>query len=75
MTKKLSYEEKVKRDVLKDVKRLRIPSRTNRPFPVARICTICKRNKVTDHHFLCNSCHRTKQIKEKAKNGKHNNKR
>jgi len=68
MKKKISYEERTKRNFLKDVKMLRIPSRTDRPKPILKICAICKRNRVTDHHFLCNSCHRAKQLKEMGRN-------
>jgi len=67
--KNLSYEEKVQRNILKDVRMKRIPSRTNIPHPIFYFCQLCKKNKVTDHHYLCNKCWKIKN------NGKYNNKR
>ena len=69
--KTLTYEEKIQRGILKDVKLLRIPQRNSRPIPIYTTCGRCKKNKVTDHHYLCNSCWRKKQLKE---NGEYINK-
>jgi hypothetical protein len=65
--KNLSYEEKIQRDILKEVKRNRIPRNDNKIIPIFSICGKCKKNKVTSHHFLCDSCWKKKN------NGKHNN--
>lgn len=70
--KKLSYEDKVKKSILQDVKLKRIPSRNFIPKPVLSICQMCKKNKVTDHHYLCNTCWKyqnTSKFHNKKTNG------
>lgn len=60
----MKYEEKVKRSILQDVDRGLIPARSDRPTPIYEFCQKCKRGKVKNHHFLCDSCWRDKQLKK-----------
>lgn len=49
-------EEKLMKEIRNDMKLKRIPNRDNKVRPIFVICGICKKNKVTNHHFLCNNC-------------------
>ena len=73
MKKGFDIEEKVMKEIRNDIKLKRIPSKTNKVKPIFHICGKCKKNKVMNHHFLCDYCHAEKygyQIKKK--NGKNN---
>lgn len=63
--KKLSQEEKVKKAIMSDMRLKRIPRRDNKVRPIFYICGKCKKNKVTNHHFLCNSCWNKRQMEKK----------
>lgn len=68
MKKGFDIEEKVMKEIRNDIKLKRIPSKTNKVKPIFHICGKCKKNKVTNHHFLCQSCWDEKY----KKNGKNN---
>ena len=64
MKRELTYQEKVQRDILKQVKGFRIPS-FGRIKSIGKICGRCKVKKVVNHHYLCDSCWRDKDIEDK----------
>ncbi len=49
-------EEKIKRENMNNIRFKRIPSRGKRIVPIFRICSRCKKKKVSNHHFLCDKC-------------------
>lgn len=49
-------EEKLIKIIRNDMKLKRMPSRDNKIRPIFVICGKCKKNKVTNHHFLCQNC-------------------
>ena len=61
----LTHEQKVRRDIMKQVNRGRIPYSGKRIKPIYAICGRCKKNKVTDHHFFCNKCHKEWDLERK----------
>ena len=63
----LTYQEKVQRDIMKQVRHNRIPSRDGRVRPIYSVCGRCKKNKVTSHHFFCDKCHKDINIERKIK--------
>ena len=67
MKNKLSHQEKLQKAIMKDSKMKRIPQRDNKVRPIFHTCGQCKKNKVTDHHFLCNVCHKSKQDSNSCK--------
>lgn len=66
MKKKLTHEEKVRRAIMNNIKLKRIPRTDNKVRPIFHTCGMCKKNPVTDHHFLCNDCHKKKYKKKYA---------
>jgi tRNA(Ile2) C34 agmatinyltransferase TiaS len=73
MKKGFDIEEKVMKEIRNDIKLKRIPSKTNKVKPIFHICGKCKKNKVTNHHFKCNSCW-IKDNKDKHNDKKRSNK-
>ena len=64
MKKKLNYEEKVKKDFMIASRLKRVPPKDNRIRPIFHTCGICKKNKVKNHHFLCDKCWKEKNTKK-----------
>lgn len=44
-----------------------IPRYTKRIVPIFTLCGQCKKNKVVNHHFLCDKCYKLKVYKQKYK--------
>jgi len=70
MIKKLNHQEKLQRAIMKDMKMKRIPQRDNKVRPIFHTCGICKKNKVTSHHYICDKCWNEKNSKKLNHGGK-----
>jgi len=66
----MSYQDKVQKDILYDIKFKRSPRNDKHQIKrIFAICGNCHKNKVTSHHFLCDSCW-IKLHSRKVKGGK-----
>lgn len=58
--RKLTLEEKVKKEIMTDIRLKRIPRSDNKIRPIFHTCGRCHKNPVTHHHYLCDKCHAEK---------------
>jgi predicted amidophosphoribosyltransferase len=63
----MSYEEKIKREILKNTKLKRLVPYSKKVKPIFDICPKCH-NKTKHHHFLCDKCWLKKQKQWKKTN-------
>ena len=66
--RKLTLEEKVKKEIMTDIRLKRIPRSDDKIRPIFHTCGRCHKRKVTNHHFLCDKCHREKQLNDREMN-------